>query len=92
MARQHLRADRVGDTRRAAVGLRHQSQVADVTPSLLLVMKGAFAEWAWRRSKLAGAAVAAVLLCSSAGAWPFNMRHVFTGEPTLGAAPVPVRA
>ena len=27
---------------------------------------------------------AAVLLLSSAGAWPLNMRHVHTREPTLG--------
>ena len=51
---------------------------------LLLAMKGLFAEWAWRRSRLAGAAPAVVLLCSSLGAWPFNMPHLHTGEPTLG--------
>ena len=51
---------------------------------LLLAMKGLFAEWAWRRSRLAAAAAAAVLLVSSAGAWPLNLRHVHTGEPTLG--------
>ena len=47
-------------------------------------MKGLFSEWAWRKSKLAGAAAAAVLLFSSAGAWPFNLRSLHTGEPTLG--------
>ena len=51
---------------------------------LLLVMKGLFVEWAWRRWRVAGAAALAVLLCSSAGAWPINMPHVFTGERTLG--------
>ena len=51
---------------------------------LLLAMKGLFAEWAWRRSRLAGAAAAAVLLCSSAGAWPFNVPSAYTGERTLG--------
>ena len=51
---------------------------------LLLVMKGLFAEWAWRRSKPAGAAAIAVLLCSSAGAWPFNVTSYFSGKPTLG--------
>ncbi len=51
---------------------------------LLLVMKGLFVEWAWRRRRVAGAAALAVLLCSSAGAWPINMRNVFTGERTLG--------
>ena len=51
---------------------------------LLLAMKGLFAEWAWRRSKPAAAVAAAVLLVSSAGAWPLNMRHVHTREPTLG--------
>ena len=66
-----------------AVGFADLRHYVGALP-LLLVMKGAFAEWAWRRSKLAGAAAAAVLLCSSAGAWPFNMRHAFTGEPTLG--------
>ena len=50
---------------------------------LLLALKGLFAEWAWRRWKPAGAAVAAVLLCSSAGAWPFNLSNVFSGERTL---------
>ena len=51
---------------------------------LLLAMKGLFAEWAWRRSKPAAVAAVAVLLCSSAGAWPFNLRNQHTGEPTLG--------
>ena len=51
---------------------------------LLLAMKGLFAEWAWRRSKLAGAAAIAVLLFSSAGAWPFNVTNYYTGKPTLG--------
>ena len=51
---------------------------------LLLAMKGVFAEWAWRRSKIACAAAVAVLLCSSAGAWPLNLRNQHTGEPTLG--------
>ena len=51
---------------------------------LLLALKGLFAEWAWRKSRLAGAAAAAVLLCSSAGAWPFNLSNVFSGERTLG--------
>ena len=51
---------------------------------LLLVMKGLFVEWAWRRWRVAGAAALAVLLCSSAGAWPINMANVLTGERTLG--------
>ena len=51
---------------------------------LLLAMKGLFVEWTWRKSKLAGAAAVAVLLFSSAGAWPFNIRSLHTGEPTLG--------
>ena len=51
---------------------------------LLLAMKGLFAEWAWRRSKPAGAAAIAVLLFSSAGAWPFNVTNYFSGKPTLG--------
>ncbi len=51
---------------------------------LLLVMKGLFAEWAWRRSRPAGAAAIAVLLFSSAGAWPFNVTNYFSGKPTLG--------
>ena len=50
----------------------------------LLAMKGLFAEWVWRRSKLAGAAAIAVLLFSSAGAWPFNVTNYFSGKPTLG--------
>ena len=51
---------------------------------LLLVMKGLFTEWVWRKSKTAGAVALAVLLFSSAGAAPFNVRLPFTGEPTLG--------
>ena len=51
---------------------------------LLLAMKGLFVEWAWRKHRIAGAAALAVLLCSSAGAWPFNMTMVLSGEPTLG--------
>ena len=51
---------------------------------LLLAMKGLFAEWAWRRSKFAGAAALAVLLFSSAGAWPVNMKFYYTAESTLG--------
>ena len=51
---------------------------------LLLVMKGLFVEWAWRRWRVAGAAALAALLFSSAGAWPINIRHHFTGERTLG--------
>ena len=51
---------------------------------LLLAMKGLCAEWLWRRSRLAAAAVVAVLLCSSAGAWPLNLHSVHTGETTLG--------
>ena len=51
---------------------------------LLLAMKGLFVEWAWRRWKIAGGAALAVLLLSSAGSWPINIRHVFTGDRTLG--------
>ncbi len=51
---------------------------------LLLAMKGLFVEWVWRTSRSAGGAALAVLLFSSAGAWPFNMTMLFTGERTLG--------
>ena len=51
---------------------------------LLLAMKGLFAEWAWRRSRIVAAAAAAVLLVSSAGAWPFNILSLHTREPALG--------
>ena len=51
---------------------------------LLLPMKGLFVEWLWRRWKIAGGAALAVLLLSSAGAWPFNMTTIHTGERTLG--------
>lgn len=51
---------------------------------LLLAMKGLFAEWVWRKSKIAGAIAVAVLLFTSVGAYPFNMTMLFTGERTLG--------
>ena len=51
---------------------------------LLLAMKGLFVEWTWRHSRIAGAVAGAVLLCSSAGAWPFNTTMLLTGERTLG--------
>ena len=51
---------------------------------LLLAMKGLFVEWVWRRWKIAGGTALAVLLFSSAAAWPFNMTMLLTGERTLG--------
>ena len=51
---------------------------------LLLVMKGLFAEWLWRKSRIAGVAVVAVLIFTSAGAAPINMRSDWTRERTLG--------
>ena len=51
---------------------------------LLLAMKGLFAEWVWRKSRIAGAAAIAILLLTSVGAYPFNLTMVFTGERTLG--------
>ena len=51
---------------------------------LLLPMKGLFVEWLWRRWRIAGGAALAVLLLSSAGAWPFNITMIHTGERTLG--------
>ena len=50
----------------------------------LLLMKGLFVEWVWQKSKTAALAVCAVLLFTSAGAWPFNIVNFFTGESTLG--------
>ena len=51
---------------------------------LLLAMKGLFAEWVCRYSKLAGGAVVAVLLLTSAGTYPFNLIMSYSGERTLG--------
>ena len=51
---------------------------------LLLAIKGMFAEWAWCKSKIAGVVAIAVLLFTSAGAAPFNMTMILTGERTLG--------
>ena len=51
---------------------------------LLLAMKGLFVEWLWRRHAVAGAAAFALLMLTSAGAAPFNLRNVFTGQDTLG--------
>ena len=50
----------------------------------LVEMKGLFVEWLWRRHAVAGAAAFALLLLTSAGAAPFNLRNVFTGQDTLG--------
>ena len=52
---------------------------------LLLAMKGWFADWVWRRSRIAGVTVTAVLLGSSVGAMPFNIAMLHDGERTLGA-------
>ena len=52
---------------------------------LLLAMKGLFAEWVWRKSRIAGLAVISALLFTSIGAAPFNVVLAFTGERTLGA-------
>ncbi len=51
---------------------------------LLLAMKGAFIEWAWRKHVVAGAALLCALLFSSVGAAPFNIKGEFTGKSTLG--------
>ena len=51
---------------------------------LLLTMKGLFAEWVCRYSKLAGGAVVAVLLLTSAGAYPFNIIMEHDEKRTLG--------
>ena len=51
---------------------------------LLLAMKGLFAEWVCRYSKLAGGAVMAVLLLTSAGTYPFNPIMPHSGERILG--------
>ena len=51
---------------------------------LLLAMKGLFVEWLWRRHAVAGAVAFALLLLTSAGAAPFNLRNIFIGQDTLG--------
>ena len=51
---------------------------------LLLAMKGLFVEWAWRRHVIAGTTALVVLLCTSAGAYPFNMVMHPSGQKTLG--------
>ena len=51
---------------------------------LLLAMKGLFVEWVWRKHVVAGAAVLCVLLFSSIGAAPFNLKHFATRKATLG--------
>ena len=52
---------------------------------LLLAMKGLFVEWVYRYSKLAGGAVLAVLLLTSAGAYPFNIVMEMSNKRALGA-------
>ena len=54
---------------------------------LLLAMKGLFAEWVYRYSKLAGGAVVAVLLLTNAGTYPFNPVLAWSGERILGFHP-----
>lgn len=54
---------------------------------LLLAMKGLFAEWVYRYSKLAGGAVVAVLLLTNAGTYPFNPVLPWSGERILGFHP-----
>ena len=54
---------------------------------LLLTMKGLFAEWTWRKSKVAGGVVTGLLLFTSLGAAPFNIRSEFSQKPTLGSHP-----
>ena len=51
---------------------------------LLLAMKGLFVEWLWIRHAALGAAAFFVLLFTSAGAWPFNIHLLYTGERALG--------
>ncbi len=51
---------------------------------LLLAMKGLFVEWLWLRHAALGAVALLALLLTSAGAWPFNLMSVITGERTLG--------
>ena len=51
---------------------------------LLLVMKGLFIEWIWRTSRATAVATLILLLCTSVGAWPFNIALAYTGKPTLG--------
>lgn len=54
---------------------------------LLLAMKGLFAEWTWRKSKIAGCVAGGVLLFTSLGAAPFNIPSEFTRKPTLDSHP-----
>ena len=54
---------------------------------LLLAMKGLFAEWTWRKSKVVGCVVGALLLFTSLGAAPFNIPSGWTQKPTLGSHP-----
>ena len=51
---------------------------------LLLAMKGLFAEWVYRYSKLAGGAVVAVLLLTNAGTYPLTPSLPWSGERILG--------
>ncbi len=51
---------------------------------LLLAMKGLFAEWLYRKSRIAGTLTAGLLLATSIGAFPFNMVMEATSERTLG--------
>lgn len=54
---------------------------------LLLVIKGLFIEWLWRRSRLLSSVALATLLFSNLGAWPFNAWNLHTGRSLLGAEP-----
>ena len=51
---------------------------------LLLAMKGLFAEWVCRYSKLAGGAIVAVLLLTNVGTYPFHPIILHSWERNVG--------
>ncbi len=50
----------------------------------VLVLKGLFCEWVWRRNRYMGVVALAGLLLTNAAAWPLHIRNADTGASSAG--------
>ena len=50
----------------------------------VLVLKGLFCEWVWRRNRWMGVVALAGLLLTNAAAWPLHIRNADTGASSAG--------